>query len=173
VVHSCTSFGTHRWADPAGERGHNRLVHHVLDVGRAHHPLVEHARGLEHLDDVHVLLEVAADQFVERVAGDGEDRLAVHPGVVEAVEEVHAAGAAGGHAHAQPAGELCVPAGGERGRLLVPHLDEAELVLAVAQRLEEPVDPSPGRLKIVSTPQSMRRSSRRSAAVVAMAVPRG
>ena len=55
-----------------------------------------------------------------------------------------APGPAGGEADAEPAGELGVAAGGERGRLLVPALDEADLVLVLAQGLEDPVDPVAG-----------------------------
>src|SRR5947209_4063946 len=51
-----------------------------------------------------------------------------------------AAGAGGGDADTQPPGELRVSAGGERRRLLVPHLDEAEFLLLSAERLEEAVD---------------------------------
>ncbi len=48
--------------------------------------------------------------------------------------------AASSHAIAQPAGELGVPAGDERGCLLVPHQDVPQLVRSRPQRLEEPVD---------------------------------
>ena len=72
--------------------------------------------------------------------GDGQHRLAVQLGVVEAVEQVDAARAGGGQADAQPAGVLGVAAGHERRRLLVAHLDEADRVLALAQRLHDAVD---------------------------------
>ena len=72
--------------------------------------------------------------------GDREHRLAVELGVVQAVEQVDPARPGGREADAQLAGELGVAAGHERGRFLVAHLDEADLVLALAQRLHDPVD---------------------------------
>ena len=72
--------------------------------------------------------------------GDRQHRLAVQLGVVQPVEQVDAAGAGGRQADAQPPGELGVAAGHERGGLLVPHLDEADLVLVRAQRLHDAVD---------------------------------
>ena len=65
---------------------------------------------------------------------------AVQLGVVEAVEQVDAAGPGGREADAEPAGELGVAAGHEGGGLLVAHLDEADLVLALAQGLHDAVD---------------------------------
>ena len=61
-------------------------------------------------------------------------------GVVEAVEEVNPAGAGGGDADAEPAGPLGIGAGREGGGFLVPDLDEADLVLPRAERLEDAVD---------------------------------
>ena len=75
------------------------------------------------------------EQVVELQAGDGEHRLAVELGVVEAVEQVDAAGPGGGEADAELAGPFGIGAGHEGRRFLVPHLDEADLVLARAQRL--------------------------------------
>ena len=98
----------------------------------------------EELEDVDLLLEVRADHVVVRVPGDGQDRGVIELGVVEAVEQVDGPGPAGGEADAQPPGELGVAAGGEGRRLLVPALDEADLVLVLAQGLEDPVDPVAG-----------------------------
>ena len=105
-------------------------MRHVLDVGDAHHPGAVEGDVGEHPVEVHVLLGAGVDQVVEVVAGDGEHRLAVELGVVEAVQEVQPAGAAGGQADAEFAGELGVPAGHERRGLLVPDVDEPHLVLA-------------------------------------------
>src|SRR6185437_9249932 len=73
-------------------------------------------------------------------ARDGEHGLAVELGVVEAVEQVDAAGARGGEADAEPAGPLRIGAGVECGSFLVADLDEANLVLVGAQRLDDAVD---------------------------------
>ena len=78
-------------------------------------------------------------------AGDRQHRLAVQLGVVEAVQQMNAAGAGGGQADAEPAGVLGVGAGHEGRGLLVPHLDEADLVLARAQRLHDAVDAVAGK----------------------------
>jgi hypothetical protein len=51
-----------------------------------------------------------------------------------------AAGPRGREAAAEPARPFRIGAGGEGGGLLVAHLDEADLVLALAQRLHDPVD---------------------------------
>ena len=117
-------------------------VRDLLDVGGAHHPGVVTATSAK-TDGGHVLLAVGIHQVVVLVPGDGEDGLAVHLGVVQAVQEVEGAGARGRQAHAEFPGELGIAAGHERGGLLVAHLDEADPVLARAQRLHDPVDPVP------------------------------
>ena len=131
AVQSWMSLGMVMWATPrCDKRRLDRLVHHVVDVGRPHDALVVDGHVHEQLVEVHVLLVVRADQVVEGVPGDRQHRLAVALGVVQAVEQVDAAGAGGRQADAEPAGVLGVAAGGEGGRLLVPHLDELDLVLA-------------------------------------------
>ena len=76
--------------------------------------------------------------------GDGQHRLAVQLGVVQAVQQVDAARARGRQAHAQASGELGVAAGHERGGFFVPHMDETDLVLVRAQRFHDAVDPVAG-----------------------------
>jgi hypothetical protein len=131
------------WATPR-QSGANGLIHHVFHVIRPHDSFVVFADIHEHLVEIDVLLGPGADQVVEGVASDGQDGLAVVLGVVQAVEQVDAAGARGGHAHAQRAGVFGVATGREGRRLLVPHLHEADLVLILPQRLEEAVDPTAG-----------------------------
>ena len=79
------------------------------------------------------------------MAGDGEHRLPVELRVVEPVQKVKAAGARGREADAEPAGELRIAARHERGRLLMPDLDEAHLILPDAQRLHDAVDAVAGK----------------------------
>mgnify|MGYP000020595415 CR=1 FL=1 len=109
---------------PAAERELDRLVHDADDVVGPHHALAVGSDVHEQLVEGHVLLVVGADQVVPGVAGEGQHGLVVALGVVEAVGQVDAAGARCGQADAEPAGELSVATGGERGRLLVADLDE-------------------------------------------------
>ena len=63
---------------------------------------------LEERLQIDFLLILAADRGRRGLADDGDDRLVIHLGVVEAVEQVDRAGAAGGHADADRAGEFRV-----------------------------------------------------------------
>ncbi len=92
---------------------------------------------------VHVLLVVRVDEIVKRVSCDGQHGLAVALGVIEAIQQMHAARSRGRQAHAQPAGVLGIATGGESSRLLVANLNELDLVLTCPQRLEDAVDPIP------------------------------
>jgi hypothetical protein len=91
-------------------------------------------------DGIDALLELRADQIVKRGAGDREHRRRIHVRIVQAIQEVNRSGSGGRQANAELAGELGVTRGHERGRLLVPHRDKANLVLSFAQRLNEGVD---------------------------------
>ena len=96
--------------------------------------------------EVDLLLVVAAEPGPRLLADDRHHRLVVELGVVEAVEQVDRAGARGGHADADLAGELGVGAGHERGHLLVADLDElGPLAVARArERAQDAVDPVAG-----------------------------
>jgi hypothetical protein len=74
------------------------------------------------------------------VAGDGEDRLAIQLGVVEAVQQVEAARTRGGQADAELPRVLRVGARHEGGGLLVADLDEPDLLPPRAERLHDAVD---------------------------------
>ena len=113
-------------------------------MGGPHHPRVVDGDVLEDLVEVEVLLGEGVDQIVIMMSGDGEHRLAVHLGVIEAVEQVDAARAGGGETDAELARVLGVAARHERGGLLVAHLDEADQLLAFPQRLDDAVDAVPG-----------------------------
>jgi hypothetical protein len=111
---------------PAGEVGH------VADVFGPHDARTVNGHVREDAVQVEVLLRVRVDEVVEVVAGDCQDGLAVHLRIVQAVEEVDAPGAGRRQADTKPAGVLGVGASHERCRLLVPHLDEADLVLSLS-----------------------------------------
>ncbi len=61
-------------------------------------------------------------------------------GVVEAIEQVNGSGSAGGGTDPDPAGELGVTAGLERGHLLVPGLDESGLIVGLLPGGEQTID---------------------------------
>lgn len=64
----------------------------------------------------------------------------VQLGVVEAIEEMNAAGAGGGDADANPAGEFGIRTRHERGGFFVADMDEADAVFVLAQGFEDAVD---------------------------------
>ncbi len=109
-------------------------------MGRAHDPVVVDADVDEQLVEFHVLLRVRVDKIVELQAGDGQHGLAVELCVVEAVEEMDAAGPGSGKADAEPAGPFGIGAGHEGGRLLVADLHEPDLVLLRPECLHDAVD---------------------------------
>ncbi len=108
-----------------GATGH---ADNALDVRGAHHPHVVVRDVHEDLIELDVLLRVRADEIVELC-------------VVQSVEQVNASRPGGGKTHAQPAGELGVPARHERGGLLVANLDEPDAIGARPERLHDAVDP--------------------------------
>ena len=70
---------------------------------------------LEQAEDINLLLVVGADLVVIGVARDRQDGCVVKLGVVEAIQQVNRAWAAGCEAYAQPPGELCITACGKGG----------------------------------------------------------
>ena len=66
---------------------------HVLDVRQAHHAGAVDRDVHEDAVEIDILLGVRVDQVVEVMPGDGEHRLAIHLGVVQAIEQMDAAGA--------------------------------------------------------------------------------
>ena len=118
-----------------GEGGAAGLLDDVLDMRRAHHAHRIGGRVHEQLVERDVLLGVGLDQVVVLRAGDRQHRLVVELGVVDAVEQVDAAGPRGREADAELAGELRIGAGREGRGFLVPDLDEPDLVLALREAL--------------------------------------
>src|SRR6185437_3517645 len=72
---------------------------------------------------------------------DCQHRLMVHLRVVEAVQQVNGAGARGGEADSEIAGEFGVAARHKGGHLFVPHLNEFELVARPVECPDQTVDP--------------------------------
>ncbi|HEX3943765.1 MAG TPA: hypothetical protein VHW69_06740 [Rhizomicrobium sp.] len=123
----------------ARESGAAGLFGDILHVRGAHYAFVVYADVHEELVERDVLLGVGADEVVELHAGDGENGLAVHFGVVEAVQKVDAAGSGGRDARADFAGEFCPGASHEGGRFFVPRLNESDALLILAQRFDDAV----------------------------------
>src|SRR5690606_35527062 len=90
--------------------------------------------------EVDRVLEAAAERERGGLPGDGDHRLVVQLGDVEAVQEMDRARPRRRHAHADLARELRVRASHERRHLLVPDLDEVHPVAGRIQRAEEAVD---------------------------------
>jgi hypothetical protein len=123
-----------------GERGTERPVHqhrNLLGGVRRLYELGTHVA--EQPDQVDLLLVGAAEHRRHLLPDDRHHRLRVELGVVQAVEQVHGARPLGGQAHPDTAGVLGVPDRHERGRLLVPGLDERRLA-GPAQRTDDAVD---------------------------------
>ncbi len=115
-------------------------VGNAFHVGAAHDALVVDGDILVELVEGDILLGEGADEVGVLHAGDGEDGLAVHFGVVEAVEQMNAAGAGGGDADADAAGEFGIGAGGKGGGFLVAHVDEADAVFVLAEGFKDAID---------------------------------
>ena len=121
------------------ERGLDRFVHDIDDMIRSGNTLVVGGDIHVELVEIDVLLVVGADQIMKRVARDGEHGLPVAFRIVEAVEQMNAAGPGRRKAHAETAGVFCIAAGGEGCGLFVPDLDKSDLFLIRPQRLENSI----------------------------------
>ena len=130
---------------PPGNRGFHGLIDHVAHVRRPHHALVIGGDIAEHLHEIHILLIVGADEIVEGVAGDRENRLAVALGIIESIEEMQPTGTGGGQTDAEASGKFGEPAGRKRRRLFMPYLNQLNAALSPAQRFEYAVDTVAGK----------------------------
>src|SRR5690242_7364541 len=74
------------------------------------------------------------------MASNGEHGRAVKFCVIKSVEQMNAPRAGSSEAHSKLAGVFGVTAGHKSRSLLVAHLDETNLVLGLAQRLDDSVD---------------------------------
>lgn len=81
----------------------------------------------------HVLLRERADQIMKLQAGDRQHGSAVHLRVIEAVQQMNAARSGRGQTDTKFAGVFGIAARHEGRGLLVPDVDEADLVLMSSQ----------------------------------------
>lgn len=100
---------------------------------------------VEHAGQVDVLLGKGLDQVVILRPGDGKHRHLVELGIVEARQQMRAAGSGRCETYAELSGELGIGTRHEGGRFLMPDLDEPDPILALAQRLHDAVDAISGK----------------------------
>ena len=81
---------------------------------------------------------LTTDLRARNVRRDGEHRDATAVTVVQPVDQMEVPGAATSGADRQPAGEMRVRAGGERGGLFVPHMDPSHPLVS-ANRVRDSV----------------------------------
>ena len=101
---------------------------------------------------------------------DGEDRVLIALGVIQAVKQMHAPGAGGGAADAKPSRVLRIAHRGKSRGFFVPHLNEFQLVLVGSQRLEKAIDTITWKAEDRVDSHSIRRSTMRSETCFAMFV---
>jgi hypothetical protein len=105
-----------------------------------HDLLVVDGDVLEQREEIDLLLVVGAEQVVVRLPGEREHWRSVELRVVETVEKVNRARPRRRETNANSPGELGVAARHEGRGFLVTHLDVANAVLPLAQRLHDAVD---------------------------------
>jgi len=87
-------------------------------MSRAHDARIVNAHIRNPLIELAILLCVGVDQVMKLQSGDRKERLAVVLGVIEAVEQVNAAGTGGRKTDSKPARPPGIGAGQQRGRLM-------------------------------------------------------
>src|SRR5438445_8648226 len=88
---------------------------------------------------------MSADQVMEGVPGDGEDRLAVELGIVQAVQQMNPPRSRRRETHAQATGVFGIATSGEGCGLFVSDLNQFDPVLAGPQGLVNSIDPVSGK----------------------------
>ena len=105
-------------------------------VAAGQHGLAEAGHGLEGGGQIDVLEGAGAQHLGLHLAGQGDDRRAVHLGVPETRQQIRRARTGDGEAGGRSAGHLGVARAGEGGRTLVANAEETQLaaVFLDAQR---------------------------------------
>ncbi len=121
---------------PAGAGEMERLLHDPRQLVHVHHQIgmLHHRQG--HPEEVGLLEGHLADELRHHLPGDRHERDRVHVGVGDRRHQVGGSRPAGGHAHADLAGDPRITLGRERAALLVPGQDDPNLV-GPRQRLVE------------------------------------
>ena len=95
---------------------------------------------LEQRREVNLLLIMAADRATRLLADDGQDRLVIEAGIIEASHKMRCAGTGGGNAYTQFARKLGVSRCHESGHLLMPGLNELNRAVSTIERAENAVN---------------------------------
>jgi hypothetical protein len=90
--------------------------------------------------EVYVLLVMRSDQVVKSMTRNGEHGLAIAFRIVQAVQQVDAAGARSREAHTKAARVLGIAASCKRSTFFVPNLDELDCLLMRSKRFKDSVD---------------------------------
>ncbi len=119
----------------------HRTVHGMTQLRRRRdhrHVLVGHV--LEQRDQVHLLLIMPAERRSRLLAHDRHDRRVIELGVVQPVQQVDGPGAGGRQAQPHLTRELGMGAGHEGGHLLMPRLDEVDVLAGPVDGADDAVD---------------------------------
>ena len=115
-------------------------VRHVIDVVRSHHARIVNRYIHEHAVEVDVLLPLRVDQIMIVMARNGQHRLPIHFGIIQAIEQMNAARTGSAQTNTQLARVFGVAAGHEGGGLFMADLDKANLLLVLPQRFHDAID---------------------------------
>ncbi len=94
---------------------------------------------VEYPSEIDVLLREGLDQVMELHAGYRQHRRLIEFGVIEARQQMRAAGSGCGQTHAQRAGPFRISACHEGGGFLMPYLHEVDFVPLLAERFHHSV----------------------------------
>ncbi len=121
-------------ARSTGRRNVKRLLHHTRDFANVGDEIAVLHDAQCHAVKIRFLKRAFADHRLRHLAGEHDQRHAVHPRISHAGDEVGGAGPTGTHAHAGLAGGAPVAARGKRAALFVPRQVRANLA-GLRQRL--------------------------------------
>src|ERR1035438_2557112 len=116
------------------QRGAQRDPEDPRDLARVGDEFAEMAAILEELFGVRLLKETAADFLTRDLRSDRQHRNATAVAIEQAVDQMKISGATAAGAYRDRAGQMSVRPGGKRRRLLVPHGDPRDRIMA-ANRL--------------------------------------
>src|SRR5262249_39624193 len=120
--------------------GAARQLDDILNMRRSHDPAVVDADVHEQFIELDVLLGMGMQEVVELQTRDREHRLTIELGIVEAVQQMNAAGTRSRNANPELSSPFRVSARHEGGGFLMSHLYKTNLFLLFAKRLDHTVN---------------------------------